>query len=50
VEECYNNLENTSKQMISEVFKRFPALEEMVTGLTSGVLMKVSFFPIKFFN
>jgi len=40
VEECYNNLENTSKQMISEVFKRFPALEEMVTGLTSGVLMK----------
>jgi replication fork clamp-binding protein CrfC len=50
VEECYNNLENTSKQMISEVFKRFPALEEMVTGLTSGVLMKVSFYPLNFFN
>jgi len=28
IEESYNNLENTSKQMIADVFLRFPALED----------------------
>lgn len=40
IEESYNNLENTSKQMIADVFLRFPALEEQVGGLSSGILMK----------
>ena len=47
IEESYNNLENTSKQMIADVFMRFPALEELVGGLSSGILFKLKTFIIK---
>lgn len=39
VDNIYFNLESTSKKIIETIFQRFPGLEELVSSLTSGVLI-----------